>query len=93
MVFSSTIFTFGFLPLVLAAYFLLRGVRARNALLLVASLLFYAWGETFYVAIMAVSITVNYFAGILIAQSVAQSMRPILIGNVETVTRSFARVK
>jgi alginate O-acetyltransferase complex protein AlgI len=61
MVFSSTIFLFLFLPLVLAAYFLTpRGLK--NSLLLVASLFFYAWGEQFYVGVMFASILVNYFA-------------------------------
>ena len=44
MVFSSTIFLFFFLPLVLLGY-LLVGPKGRNLLLLFASLLFYAWGE------------------------------------------------
>ena len=63
MLFSSTLFLFAFLPLVLSAYLLVArlglGVPARNALLLVASLVFYAWGETGYVAILLVSIDEN----------------------------------
>ena len=45
MVFSSLTFLFLFLPLVLLLYYILPGIRAKNILLLVASLLFYAWGE------------------------------------------------
>ncbi len=67
MIFSSTVFLFGFLPLVLSAYFLLAragfGVPARNALLLAASLFFYAWGETGYVAVLLASVAVNYGFG------------------------------
>jgi alginate O-acetyltransferase complex protein AlgI len=59
VVFSSPLFLFLFLPLVLAAY-RIAPWRARNAVLLVASLLFYAWGETEYVAVMLVSILANY---------------------------------
>ena len=52
MVFSSTLFLFGFLPIVLLLHFALRGVRARNALLLTASLGFYAWGEAAFVMLL-----------------------------------------
>ncbi len=61
MLFSSPLFLFLFLPLVLAMYFLARGA-GRNAVLLVASLGFYAWGEGRYVLVMAAIITVNYAA-------------------------------
>ncbi len=62
MVFSSPIFLFVFLPAVLGLYFLL-GRRVRNLFLLVASLVFYAWGEIFYVLIMLVSIGINHAIG------------------------------
>lgn len=72
MVFSSVIFLFAFLPAVLAAYYLLpRG--ARNGLLLFASLLFYAWGELGYVAVMLVSITGNYAFGLWVDQAPRKS--------------------
>jgi alginate O-acetyltransferase complex protein AlgI len=63
MVFSSVSFLFGFLPLVLAAYWLAPR-RARNGLLLAASLFFYAWGEVFYVGVMLASIAMNYAFGL-----------------------------
>jgi alginate O-acetyltransferase complex protein AlgI len=63
MVFSSVIFLFGFLPGVLLAYFLIpRGWR--NLLLLLASLLFYFWGEGGYVVIMLLYMVFNWFFGI-----------------------------
>lgn len=68
MVFSSTIFLFLFLPLTLICY-LLAGRRFRNALLLIASLVFYIWGENIYVLVMLSSITVNYIFGLLIDRS------------------------
>ncbi|MCG8589211.1 MAG: MBOAT family protein [Proteobacteria bacterium] len=67
MVFSSTSFLFGFLPLLLAAHFALPA-RARNPLLLVASLLFYAWGEGLLVGLMGVSIALNTVFGWLVAR-------------------------
>jgi alginate O-acetyltransferase complex protein AlgI len=63
MVFSSVIFLFCFLPLVLAAYWIAPR-RARNGMLLVASLIFYAWGEVFYVGVMLASIAMNYAFGL-----------------------------
>jgi len=65
MVFSSTVFLFLFLPIVLGLYFV-SPKKSRNLFLLLASLFFYAWGETFYLLIMLASIIINYFAGILI---------------------------
>lgn len=65
MVFSSPIFLFGFLPVVLFLYYLSPKVL-KNVTLLTASLLFYAWGEFFYLGVMLLSIVVNYFAGIAI---------------------------
>ncbi len=65
MLFSSSIFLFVFLPCVLIAYYgLLRSIRARNVLLLIVSLLFYAWGEPVYVFLMLLSIAVNYVFGL-----------------------------
>lgn len=63
MLFSSSVFLFVFLPAVLLGYYLLRGQKARNLLLLAASLLFYAWGEPIYVFLMLFSIAANYFLG------------------------------
>lgn len=65
MVFSSSVFLFGFLPIVLAGYYLLKD-KYRNMFLLLASLFFYFWGEGFHVAIIIISILINYFTGILV---------------------------
>ncbi|MCU6791773.1 MBOAT family protein [Paenibacillus sp. WQ 127069] len=64
MVFSSTIFLFCFLPLVLLFYYLLK-IEYRNAFLLVASLSFYAWGEPRFVFVIILSILINYLFGLL----------------------------
>lgn len=65
MVFSSLPFLFLFLPIVLAAYFLLPGVKAKNAVLIAASLIFYAWGEPVYVFLMIGMAAANWGFGIL----------------------------
>ena len=62
MVFAGVPFLFGFLPAVLAAYFLCPR-RWHNAVLLVFSLFFYAWGEPVYILLMLCSITVSFLAG------------------------------
>ncbi len=59
MVFSSPIFLFGFLPLILLGYFF-AGKSGRNLFLLVASLFFYAWGEPIFVLLLIFSILANY---------------------------------
>lgn len=58
MVFSSIAFLFQFLPIVVVGYYILPR-DARNAWLLLSSLVFYAWGEPSFVAVMILSITVN----------------------------------
>lgn len=60
MVFSSPIFLFLFLPVVLAVYFLLPGLRARNTWLLLVSLFFYAWGEVGFILLLLVSTLINF---------------------------------
>jgi len=67
VVFSSILFIFTFLPLVLAAYYL-APVRLRNFILLAASLFFYAWGEPVYLILMVYSILFNYIMGLDIAR-------------------------
>lgn len=66
MVFSSVLFLFLFLPVVLSGYFLIR-TELRNAWLLSASLFFYAWGEVFFSFVMVLSILVNYGFGLWVS--------------------------
>ena len=65
MVFSSLEFLSLFLPLVVLLYFIVP-VKLRNGLLLLFSLLFYAWGEPVYLTVMLGSIAMNYVFGILL---------------------------
>ena len=66
MVFSSTIFLYVFLPIVLILYYILPHITAKNIVLLVSSLLFYAWGEPKYILLMVISILCNYCFGLWI---------------------------
>ncbi len=70
MVFSSNIFLFLFLPLTLLAYFLPFGKCFKNSLLLVASLTFYAWGETQYFGLLLISILANFGFGIALDNAI-----------------------
>ena len=65
MLFSGIPFLFYFLPCVLALYFL-APARWRNAVLLLASLFFYAWGEPRFIVFMLVSIVQGYAFGRLV---------------------------
>ena len=63
MVFSSLTFLFLFFPIALIAYYLAAD-NIKNYILLIISLLFYAWGEPRYIFLMIFSIVVNYFLGL-----------------------------
>ena len=62
MLFSSLTFLYYFLPVTLLVYFVVP-MHMKNLVLMLASLIFYAWGEPKYVVLMIVSIIVGYAAG------------------------------
>ncbi len=70
MVFSTPIFLFLFLPAVLVLNYIIpkKYIAAKNVVLLIASLFFYAWGEPKNVLLMLLSITVNYVCGLLLGK-------------------------
>lgn len=74
MIFSSVTFLFYFLPCFLALYYLLPW---KNAVLLVGSLVFYAWGEPRFVPLLMLSAVLNYGFGYAISR--AQAPRPRLL--------------
>ena len=80
MVFSSPIFLFLFLPVVLAVYFVLPGLRARNGWLLLASLLFYAWGEPGFILLLLVSTLLNFGLGRWVERCEEIRRRKIAVG-------------
>ena len=69
MVFSSMSFILLFLPIVLLLYYLAGSLRLKNAVLLCASLFFYAWGEPVCVLAMLFSSAVNFFCAKAIAST------------------------
>ena len=74
MLFSSMTFLFVFMPLVMAVY-LLSKKEIRNYVLLIASIIFYAWGEPRYLAIMIITILVNYAGAILLDKHYSSRQR------------------
>lgn len=66
MVFSRLFFIYIFLPVCLLAYAAARGIKQKNTVLIIFSLIFYAWGEPAFVLLMLLSAFVNYSAGLLI---------------------------
>lgn len=69
MVFSSLEFLCVFLPVVMVLYYVMPWLPVRNALLIVASLLFYAYGEPVYVLLMIGSVLVNYVLAVIIGMA------------------------
>ncbi len=68
MLFSTTTFIVMFLPITIAIYyvFLKNTKTLKNVFLLIASIIFYAWGEPYFVIVMILSIIINWIFGLLI---------------------------
>ena len=79
MVFSSSIFLLLFLPVVFVLNFICRK-ELSNILLLIASLIFYAWGEPYLVFLMIVSIILNWAIGNAIDRTEG-TRRKFFLGN------------
>ena len=70
MVFSSGVFMILFLPSLLILYYVFAKTRAaKNFVLLITSLMFYAWGEPLFMFIMLVSIFINWYLALLMVRS------------------------
>ena len=69
MLFADILFLFVFLPLCLISYFVCKDIKAKNAVLLVFSLIFYAWGEPVRILLLVLSAAINYAFAIMIELS------------------------
>ena len=78
MVFSSTVFLFIFFPVTYLLYLIIPSIKIKNILLIITSLLFYAFGEPVTVFLMIFSVAVNYGFGIAISGSKGTG-KPILV--------------
>jgi len=79
VVFSSLIFLFLFLPACLLTYFCVRGLLAKNIVLVIFSLIFYAWGEPFYVLLLVALSAFNYGIGLAMGRVEAPRRRKRLL--------------
>ena len=79
MVFSSLEFLCIFLPTVFLLYTVIPLRRVRNGLLIVFSLVFYAYGEPFYVLLMIASSLVNYLCALWIGKTESKKKLPLVI--------------
>lgn len=68
MVFSSLLFLCNFLPVSLGLYYIIKNRTYRNWILILTSLLFYAWGEPIWISVLLLSTLINYFLGLIIAK-------------------------
>ena len=64
MVFSSLVFLCIFLPIIFVVHSVVKSIKARNVLLIIASLLFYSFGEPVYVILMVANALFNYLAAL-----------------------------
>jgi alginate O-acetyltransferase complex protein AlgI len=89
MVFSSPIFLFLFLPVVLTVYFFLPGLRWRNAWLLLASFIFYAWGEVAFIFLLLISTLLNWQFGLWIERCENPRERKMAVALAVTMNVGF----
>ena len=75
MLFSSLTFLYAFLPATLFVYVLCRTRQQRNAVLLISSLIFYAWGEPEYLVLLIGMCVVDWYAGMRIDWASSQRAR------------------
>ena len=80
MLFSSMTFIFIFLPIVIALYFIFK--KFRNLILLLASILFYAWGEPKYVVILLLTVLIDYFGAIFVDKAEKQPKKLLILWTV-----------
>ena len=83
MLFSSITFLYAFLPLTLALYFLVPR-QWRNGVLLLASLVFYFFGEPIYVSLLLISSISDYIWSLLIEKHRGErkKMKAFLIASI-----------
>ncbi len=75
MVFSSLTFVVFFLPLTIILYFISSNSKWRNAVLLLFSLVFYAWGEPVWILAMLFTVTINYISARMIGRVQSQGAK------------------
>lgn len=92
MVFSSSVFLFLFFPVLFALYYcpVLKGRKCRNIILVLFSIVFYAWGEPVFVFLLLFNICVNYKVALYIEKTGKKAKRWLIIGVCYNVFILFA---
>ena len=83
MVFSHLIFIYAFLPLLLLLYFVRKDASWRRGVLLIFSLVFYAWGEPIYILLIIISAALPWMGVLMAVRSAAArrlKLRPLRSG-------------
>ena len=78
MVFSSLIFIIFFLPIFLIIYYLVPN-KIKNIILLIFSLIFYAWGEPLYILLLLFIAFINYISGLLIDKAKIKRRKTLIL--------------
>ncbi len=89
MVFSSTVFLFIFLPAVYILYLIMPSIKAKNILLIISSLIFYAFGEPLTVFLMIFSVAVNYIFGLYISKGNSKHKPAMILAVIFNLTILF----
>ena len=84
MVFSSLFFVFCFLPIIFLAYFLCKGDQIKNIILILFSLVFYAWGEPIWFVLLIISAVIDYLNGLFVEKH--KNTKLAILGVVSTLT-------
>lgn len=92
MVFADLFFLFFFLPLCLLCYYHADRLRTRNIILIVFSLIFYAWGEPTWVILLVFSAFFNWFMGLQIGRFREERTGRILLAAALVVDLAFLLV-
>lgn len=80
MVFADLFFIYGFLPLCFICYFAAKSIQAKNIVLIVFSLIFYAWGEPLWVLLLVFSSVFNWGIGLAIEKHREKPGAKIAVG-------------
>ncbi len=79
MVFTDLLFLFCFLPISVLLYKVAKNIKIQNILLVVLSLLFYAWGNPVHVILLILSILWNYFTALELNEQEDEKARKIIL--------------
>ena len=91
MVFSSMTFLWIFLPIVFVLSLVVRNIKVQNIILLIFSLLFYAWGEPAYLLILLASVIMNWGLGLLM-ESLPEHKKGVLSSVLNTISSDSGSV-